>query len=97
MFGGNSVLLCIVSGENLFNTSETRTLPTEYHPGFFMPTKAQCLTHEFLVMPNKVLVISMVSTQLGWVATLALSQKGDLSLILSDTKDLNSCPLTLKI
>ena len=31
--------------ENLFNTSETRTLPTEYHPSFFIPAKTQRFTH----------------------------------------------------
>ena len=48
-----------LEGENLFNASETRTLPTEYHPSFFMPAKTQHLTRQFLVMANKV-----VSTQL---------------------------------
>jgi len=38
----------------------------------------------------------MASTQLGRVAALEFSQKGDLLLILSDTNHLNSCPLTLK-
>ena len=75
MFRGDLVLLCVAGGENLFNTSETQTLPTEYHPGFFMPAKAQCLTHLFFVMPDKVQVISMVSTQLSRVATMAFSKK----------------------
>jgi len=31
--------------ENLFNASESRTLPTEYHPSFFIPAKTQHFTH----------------------------------------------------
>jgi len=35
--------------ENLFNTSETRTLPTEYHPSFFIPAKTQRFTHSLKI------------------------------------------------
>ena len=52
--GGGSLKIrnhipCLCRGENLFNTSETRTLPTEYHPSFFIPAKTQPFTHSLKI------------------------------------------------
>jgi len=33
----------------VFNTSETRTLPTEYHPSFFIPAKTQRFTYSLKI------------------------------------------------